>query len=315
MIGSGGRGVDDADARYGRRRRSLGPRGRVRARPRRGTRRGARPRRRPRARRPAISRENASHRTRGASYRHVPATAPSTRNVPIDCGIFVEKIARPVLLREDAGAPRVDEQDRVPGREEAHRRRRLGVRERSAREIEELAAGLVAEATQREALERGLEQARLHPRPQPDVGARRGPERAEVAADEVVERCLRDRRPPARPSARPSGRGAHVASPTSPTAGRARARATARRRPSCARRPPTSSSCRSGPSAMSARNCSACRSRSRSLGRGFLHAEPPLALRPADRDGERPEVAPRDDVDRPAHERRLDHASDARARA
>src|SRR5918994_6203078 len=43
----------------------------------------------------------------------------------------------PVLLGEDAGAARVDEQRRVPGRQEPRRRRRLGVRQQPPRNVEQ----------------------------------------------------------------------------------------------------------------------------------------------------------------------------------
>ena len=55
---------------------------------------------------------------------------------------------RPMLLGKDTRPPRMDEEHGVPRRQEAHRRRRLGVGQRRAREVEELAARLVAEAAQ-----------------------------------------------------------------------------------------------------------------------------------------------------------------------
>ena len=58
----------------------------------RGTPRGARPRRRLRAPKPDRAVRTLPTGSGRARWRHVPATAPSTRNVPTDCGIFVEKI-------------------------------------------------------------------------------------------------------------------------------------------------------------------------------------------------------------------------------
>ena len=144
------------------------------------------------------------------------------------------------------------------------------------------------------------------PGPLRDVGARRRPERGRGSGERGGRARRPLRRPPARPSALPSGRGARVASPTCRTAGRARARATAPTIPQPRPTTSTSSSWRRGPSAMSASSRDACRSRSRSFGRRLLHAQPPVALRIANRDRERPVVAARDDVDRRAHERRLD---------
>ena len=67
------------------------------------------------------------------STRHVPATAPSTRNDADDCGIFVLKIRAPEALREDLRAACVDEQRGVPGRQEARRGGGVGGRQESAR--------------------------------------------------------------------------------------------------------------------------------------------------------------------------------------
>ena len=55
-----------------------------------------------------------------------------------------------VALREDPRAPRVDEQRRVPHRQEAHRSRRVRVGQRGAREVDELLALLVLEPPQLE---------------------------------------------------------------------------------------------------------------------------------------------------------------------
>jgi len=77
----------------------------------------------------------------------------------------------------------VREERVVPSRQEAHRRRRVGGGQRGAGEIEQLAPVLVAEAAQR--LEGVGEVGDAEPRPLGDVGARRGPEGAEVPVDEL----------------------------------------------------------------------------------------------------------------------------------
>ena len=201
------------------------------------TRQGARPRPRPRARpRDRVARTPPSGRGRRRTPRSGDGAVDEERADRLRHPRREDP--RPVLLGEHARATRVDEEDGVPGREEAHRCGRLGIRQRRAREVEELAAGLVAEAPELQALEDRREVAG------PQVPAHRamslrdaGPERAEIAADEVVAARRARRRLRARPSARPSGRGARAASPTCPTAARERARATARPFPSC-RRPP-----------------------------------------------------------------------------
>jgi hypothetical protein len=60
----------------------------------------------------------------------------------------------PVLLGQDLRAARVDEQRGVPRRQEADRRRRLRVRQRRARHVEQFVTGLAAKPPQRQALER-----------------------------------------------------------------------------------------------------------------------------------------------------------------
>ena len=91
----------------------------------------------------------------------------------------------PVFVGEDARAVLVREQQLVPARQEAGRRGRVGRRQRRAREIEQLAAPLVAQGADAEALEAGREVADGDAAPLRDVGARGGPERGEVVRDGV----------------------------------------------------------------------------------------------------------------------------------
>ena len=142
--------------------------------------------------------------------------------------------ARPVLLGEHAGPTYVDEQDGVPGRQEPNRRRSVGWRERRAREVEELAAGLVAEAPEPQPSERRAEVARLQSRPtarcrratrgrtRPGTGERGG--RARVLVDVL-------RPDPALGRARS---GSPAVAPTFPTVGHGRDSATVPRTPSTA---------------------------------------------------------------------------------
>ena len=84
------------------------------------------------------------------------------------------------------------EEDLVPARQEADRRRLSPGGEGRAREIEEEATVLVFERSQPEGLEGGIEVAKRDAAPGREVGAGRGPEGAQVAAHEVqasLRRC------------------------------------------------------------------------------------------------------------------------------
>ncbi len=124
------------------------------------------------------------------STLHLPATAPSTRNVGVECGVFVSKTSGRKSLRQDLRPACVDEQRRVPGREEARRRLRRGAWERRARQVDELAALLVAEAAQAKALRGLLDGGRGEARPVGGVGEARRPEAGEVAAQEDLDALL-----------------------------------------------------------------------------------------------------------------------------
>ena len=101
-------------------------------------------------------------------------------------------------LRSSSGRTRravvVREQRVVPLRQEAHGRGRVGRRERRARDVEQLASVLVAEAPQRlERVERGGEVGDAEARPVGDVGARRRAEGARGSGGRA--RCARRARP------------------------------------------------------------------------------------------------------------------------
>ena len=91
-----------------------------------------------------------------------------------------------VGLRQHARTIGPREQHVVPLRQEANGRRGVGVRERRAGDVEELAAVLVAEAAERlEPLERARDLRDAHHRPRPDVLPRRRPERREIATEDL----------------------------------------------------------------------------------------------------------------------------------
>ncbi len=71
-------------------------------------------------------------------------TRPSTRTVPTENGFFEVKIRGAVRLGKEAGPSRMGEHRRIPVRQEAHRGRRVGVRQRGVGQVDELSAGIVA---------------------------------------------------------------------------------------------------------------------------------------------------------------------------
>ena len=90
-----------------------------------------------------------------------------------------------MLVGDDAAAVGVGEDEVVEARQEAHGSGSVARRQWRTRQVEELAAALVAEAPQRlERLERRLEVAYAKAAPRGDVRTGRRPERAEIAADE-----------------------------------------------------------------------------------------------------------------------------------
>ena len=136
---------------------------------------------------------------------------------------------RPVLLGQHACPARVDQQHRVPGGQEARRRRGLGVRQGRARQVEQLLAVLPAHDPQPHPAEGPGHLARGQPRPVGDVGPRRGPEGGQVAAHDVPHGLVpAHRRAPARPTPRPARRGRRAGAPRSPRAARARSPASGR---------------------------------------------------------------------------------------
>ena len=263
---------------------------------------------------PRSSRAKASQRTRPSSYRQVPATAPSTRKVPTDCGIFVEKI-----------------RDRYASGSTAARRAwtsstasQVG-RKRAGASVSGSGSGARARSRssppassrnrrRRHALDGRSDVGRLHAGPLGDVGTRGRSEGAEVAPDEQLQRGLlvdlfradpglsrlEDVRAPLLPRSRRwypdelEPRPGHAPAPADDVDELLLASRAVGEPISQLSRPPL--------------QLPLARAR-------LVHAQPPLSLRPPNGDRERPEVAPRDDVDRRAHQRRLDdRASLERAR-
>jgi hypothetical protein len=113
---------------------------------------------------------------------------------------------RPVLIREDGGAPGVNQERRVPGRQEAaapgcwRRQRRAG-------HVEQLLAGFRAKPAQPEPPGRRRDLGRVEPRPARDVAGGRGAEPTQITTDEVVEGGVRPHLPWAEPVL---GRGVEV---------------------------------------------------------------------------------------------------------
>src|SRR6266511_5798916 len=95
-----------------------------------------------------------------------------------------------MALRQDAGPARVHEQRRIPDGQEANRRGSVGIGERRAREVEQLLALLVPEATQLETLERRLDRRRLEAGPVGDVVRRGWAEALEIPPDEQLNSVL-----------------------------------------------------------------------------------------------------------------------------
>ena len=88
--------------------------------------------------------------------------------------------------RQDPGPPRVHEQRRIPDGQEANRRGRVGIGERRAGEVEQLIALLVAEPAQLYTLERRLDRRQLEAGPVRDVVRRGWAEALEIPPDEQL---------------------------------------------------------------------------------------------------------------------------------
>ena len=208
-----------------------------------------------------------------------------------------------VRLGEDEGAARVDEQRRVPGRQEPHGCGRLGVGQRCAREVEELVAGLVAEAAQLHPLEHGREPLRRELRPAGDVLRLRRPEGAEVAAHQMFDPFVLGGHQRADPLLREAVR---VCAALLPGAARGHANEVdpvpdgvrAERIELLARDRPAAQL----PSQLASGRCDLA------IVLELVDAQPPLLAGPADPRGQERIVAPRDEMDRLAHQRSLDHA-------
>ena len=218
---------------------------------------------------------------------------------------------RAVLLREDPRPARVHEERRVPGREEADRHG--GSRGRGA----EREGGRAAPSPPRRGTA-GAEGARASAARSPafrcaqDAMSVRGrrPERGEVAPDEVLEAVLLGgvERPDPLLGERERVRGAGS---TCPPVARARGRASARTPTGSragSRSPQELVDLGAGPRRPGEERARPLDERRHvEVGRDLVHAPPPLLARPPDPRREERVVAPRDDVDRLAHQRALDH--------
>jgi hypothetical protein len=133
---------------------------------------------------------------------HDPAALelPSPRHEPVNEERLLaaeDELARPEFLRQNVVAVGVSDEQLVPPGQEPHRCTHAALRERSAREVEELTPFLVEEAPEREPLERRIEHRERLSAPRSEVRARRRSERGQIAAHEVDER-IRSRRSPER---------------------------------------------------------------------------------------------------------------------
>ena len=129
--------------------------------------------------------------TRRPSTRHAPATNPSTRNVWV-----TSPFMRMTAFRYCSGSTRVRSahESRTLSHfgQEPNRRRRFGVRQRRAWNVQELPPVLVTEAPQRlEPLERAHDLGHVHHAPGTDVTPRGGAEGGEVATDDLRARLRR----------------------------------------------------------------------------------------------------------------------------
>ena len=84
----------------------------------------------------------------------------------------------------------MDEQRRVPHRQKAHRRGRVGIGQWCAGDVDELLALFVAEPAELQALQGRLDRGHLETRPVGDVVRRSRAEATEVAANEVIDPLL-----------------------------------------------------------------------------------------------------------------------------
>ena len=212
---------------------------------------------------------------------------------------------RPVLLGQQAGPARVDEQRRVPGGQEARRRGRVRIRQRAAGDVEQLLAGrLRAERPQLEPPEHSAERREREAREARDVLARGGAEAGQVAAHEQVHRVALAHVRLADPVRR--GR-VEVRAPALPGARRWDAR-DVEPLVDAARALPPEQRLDLGAAEAAAGQLAAQPASGgghRPPGRLGVDAQQVLAPRGADGDRQRPVVGARDEVDRRAHQRAL----------
>ena len=97
----------------------------------------------------------------------------------------------PVVLRQDQGSARVDEQRGVPGGQEPHRHGGCGIGDRPAREVHQGFPVLAQEPPDADPFERRIHRWERHTGEARDVLARGGPEPGEVAPNQEVEAGVR----------------------------------------------------------------------------------------------------------------------------
>ena len=248
------------------------------------------------------------------SYRHVPATAPSTRNVPTECGVFVENTRGryssgriPVLRactrstashvgRNRTGAGVSGSGSGARGRSSSSfpcssRKRRSGVRSRTGSSF---ASGTLHQ------LERSLFDAGPKPpryrRASSSIPASSlaagGPTHSSASANVCARRCSHV------PEGGTRTRSSQCENPHSCSRAGSRSRAgTPRSRPGSVHPPRRNLRARAFEGAHV------------HVGTDLVHAPPPLLAGRADPRGEERVVAPRDQVNRLAHERGLDHGA------
>ena len=97
----------------------------------------------------------------------------------------------PVVLRQDQGSARVDEQRGVPGRQEPHRHGGCGIGDGPAREVHQGFPVLAQEPPDADPFERRIHRRERHTGEARDVLARGGPEPGEVAPNQDLEAGVR----------------------------------------------------------------------------------------------------------------------------
>jgi len=198
----------------------------------------------------------------------------------------------------------VDEQGRVPGRQEAWRCRRVGRGKRGTGQVEQFLAVLVPEPPQLHAFESRLDVADREHGPVGDVRLRRRPERGQVAADEQREPFLAGDVLIADPVL---GRRVKVGAPLLPgSGGRHPDEVEVDADTACPLAPEELLDLLPAAWTVGEKPAYAPGRRRHIVRLVRVDSLPPAPARVANRDGERPVIALGDQVDRRAHQRRLD---------